>query len=106
MPNITGTLHAAFDVTLDSGAILSAKLHIPGSGEDDKPLDHTDQTVTVPDLPGGASNIRLAMDFDPGDPNATYVVANVTNGTAAGEGMIVNDQENPGAVITMLGEEA
>ena len=109
MPDISGSQGSIFVVTIDSGTIFQANLHIPGAGVTDTPLPYTDQTVTVNPpggLPNGPSVIRLAIDFPPGAPNANIGVGNVMTGHAAASnppGVIYDDGLHSSAVITMIG---
>jgi hypothetical protein len=110
LANITGTIGSKFVATIDSGQILSAKLHIAGGDPgQDKILPFTDQTVSVNlagGLPAGPSSIRLTVVFVPGDPNATIGVGTVISGTAAASnppGIIFNDPTHPAQVITLIG---
>jgi len=109
MADISGAVGSTFVVSIDSGTILQANLHIPGGGVADTPLPYTDQTVTVNllgGLPAGASAIRLALDFAPGDPNARIGVANVMSGHAAASnppGIIIDNGPGTAGVITMWG---
>lgn len=105
MANIEGTTNSNFDATVTSGIILSATLHIPGSGTPDTPLDFTDTAVTVLKLPAGLSEIRLAISFAPGDPDSTIGVGAVRSGVVTAPnppGSIINDG-TPAGVITMVG---
>jgi len=110
MPNISGSIGSQFVATIDSGQIVQAKLHIPGTdANQDIDLPFTDQTVTVKPaggLPAGPSSIRLAIVFAPGDPNAKIGVGTVTSGTAQASnppGILFNDQVHASGVITLLG---
>ncbi len=109
MPDISGAVGSTFVVTINSGTILQASLHIPGAGVADTPLPYTDQTVTVNQpngLPAGPSIIRLAIDFAPGDPNANISVSNVMTGHAVASnppGVIFDDGLGSAAAITMAG---
>jgi hypothetical protein len=109
MPDISGSIGSTFVVTLDSGTILLANLHLPGAGLADTPLPHTDQTITVNPpggLPMGPSVIRLAIDFAPGEPNANIGLGNVMNGQAAASdppGVIIDDGRHSAGSITMRG---
>jgi hypothetical protein len=109
MPDITGSIKATFVATINSGKILKAALHVPGTAAStDTDLVFTDQTVTVDPkggLPAGQSEIQLAIAFDPGDPNATIGLGKVMSGNAKASvppGTIDNDGHGFG-VITLVG---
>lgn len=109
MADITGSKGAQFLVTLDSGTILQATLHIPGAGTADVPLPFTDQSVTLnvaAGLPAGVSKIFLIIDFAPGDPSANIGVGTVSSGNAAASvppGIIIDDGLHSFGVITLFG---
>jgi len=109
LANIAGSIGSKFVVTIDSGTILQATLHLPGSGTADTPLPYTDQSVTVnipTGLPAGPSLIRLAIDFAPGEANAHIGVGAVSSGSATASkppGVIYDDGLHSFAVITLFG---
>lgn len=80
--DIVGTTGAAFTVTISSGGIGGAYLQVTGPPGTPLTVSGDNRNVTVPNLPSGASKIRLDINWKPDDEDAMIDVGTVTSGAA------------------------
>lgn len=100
MADITGTTGANFTFTISAATIVQAVLEVDGQPDQNLEVDGTGREVTVPSLPAGESDVRLALVWAPEDPDATIDVGTVTTGDANASPAkgILPAGDNPGFV--------
>lgn len=103
--DIVGTTGASFAVTTTAGRIVQAQLGVVNQPLIMLAVGTDGKSVKVQKLPSGDSTMWLAINWAPGDPNATVGVDTVTSGSAraATEPGILYDND-PVGVVELFGE--
>jgi hypothetical protein len=95
---MNGTSGANFTITISSGTITLAQLHV--TNQPVVTLAFTNREVVIPNLPAGDSLVELALAWLDGEPNAIVDIGTITSGTVAAPSpkAIIDDNSSVGYV--------
>jgi hypothetical protein len=103
--DIVGKSGSNFVATINSGSIAKAQLEVVNQPILKLAVGADERSITVTNLPDGDSIIWLALNWAPGEPNATVGVGVVNDGaaqSAAAPGILYDN--DPTGEIELFGE--